>query len=91
MIYVESGILAYTVSEGEAVVTRAAQAGTPAPAERLGSGSAALLQPGDAVYEEGVVHVTENRGEESAVIWIAAMTEVDEPLTQFHEAATPTP
>jgi quercetin dioxygenase-like cupin family protein len=91
VIYVESGVLTYTVSEGTALVTRAAQAGTPGPTEQLGPGTAALLQPGDAVYEEGVVHVTENRGEEPAVIWIAALTATDEPLTQFHPEATPAP
>ncbi|MGH2615761.1 MAG: cupin domain-containing protein [Thermomicrobiales bacterium] len=91
VIYVESGTLTYTVSEGEALVTRAAQEGTPSPAERLGPGAAALLQPGDAVYEEGVVHVTENLGDEPAVIWIAALTAADEPLTQFHELAMATP
>lgn len=90
VIYVESGELTYTVSEGEAIVTRAAQTGTPAPGERLGPGDAGLLRPGDAVYEEGVVHVTENLGDEPAVIWIAALTAVDEPLTLFHDAtATP--
>jgi quercetin dioxygenase-like cupin family protein len=90
VIYVESGALTYTVSEGGTLVTRAAEAGTPAPSERLGPGDAALLQPGDVVYEEGVVHVTENLGDEPAVIWIAALTSADEPLTQFHEAtATP--
>jgi hypothetical protein len=72
------------------VLTHAAQAGTPAPSERLGPGSATLLQPGDAIYEEGVVHVTENRGDVPAVIWIAALTKLGEPLTQFHVTATPT-
>ncbi len=89
VIYVESGELTYTVSEGEALVTRSAQEGTPAPTERIGPGTAAVLRPGDVVYEEGVVHVTENLGDEPAVIWIAALTATDEPLTQFHEAATP--
>lgn len=91
VIYVESGTLTYTVSEGEALLTHVAQAGTPTPTERVGPGMTALLQPGDAVYEDGVVHVTENRGDEPAVIWIAALTAIDEPLTQFHEVATPTP
>ncbi len=91
VIYVESGALTYTVFEGEALVTRAADAGTPAPTERLGPGDAARLQPGDVVYEEGVVHVTENLGDEPAVIWIAALTAVDETLTQFHEMAMATP
>jgi quercetin dioxygenase-like cupin family protein len=91
VIYVESGALTYTVSEGEALVTRVAAEGTPAPTERLGPGDAALLQPGDVVYEEGVVHVTENLGEEPATIWIAALTATNEPLTQFHEMAMATP
>jgi hypothetical protein len=39
------------------------------------------------IYEEGVVHVTENPGDEPAVIWIAALTATDEPLTQFHQMA----
>jgi quercetin dioxygenase-like cupin family protein len=88
VIYVESGELTYSVAEGEALVTRAAEAGTPSPAESIGPGDAAILQPGDVVYEEGVVHVTENLGDEPAAIWIAALTATDEPLTQFHEMAT---
>jgi len=91
VIYVESGVLTYTVSEGTALVTRVAQASTPAPTEQIGPGATALLQPGDVVFEEGVVHVTENRGEEPVVIWIAAMTATDESLTQFHPASTPAP
>ncbi|MBA3450914.1 MAG: cupin domain-containing protein [Chloroflexia bacterium] len=90
VIYVESGELTYTVSEGEAMLTRAAQAGTPAPTERIGPGDAVLLLPGDTIYEEGVVHVTENQGDEPATIWIASLSAVDQPLTLFHEA-TPTP
>jgi quercetin dioxygenase-like cupin family protein len=89
VIYVESGTLTYSVHDGEAVLTRAAAEGTPAPNERIGPGTAAQLRPGDVVYEEGVVHVTENLGDEPAVIWIAALTATDEPLTQFH--ATPAP
>ena len=91
VIYVESGELTYTVSEGEALVTRVAPEGTPAPTERFGPGTAAVLRPGDVVYEEGVVHVTENLGDEPAVIWISALTATDEPLTQFHDAAMATP
>ena len=90
VIYVESGALTYSVFDGEALITRAASDGTPGPADRLGPGAVALLRAGDAVYEEGVVHVTENRGNEPSVIWIAALTKTDEPLTQFHEA-TPAP
>src|SRR5215217_449340 len=40
VIYIESGTLTYTVSAGEAVLTHAAQAGTPAP-----SGSVQGRQP----------------------------------------------
>jgi quercetin dioxygenase-like cupin family protein len=88
VIYVESGALTYTVSEGEAMVTRAADdGGTPGPAETIGSGDATRLMPGDVVYEDGVVHVTENEGDEPSVIWIAAVTALDEPLTQYHEPA----
>jgi quercetin dioxygenase-like cupin family protein len=89
VIYVESGTLTYSVHEGEAVLTRAAAEGTPAATERIGPGIAVQLRPGDVVYEEGVAHVTENLGDEPAVIWIAALTATDEPLTQFH--ATPAP
>jgi quercetin dioxygenase-like cupin family protein len=88
VIYVESGVLTYTVSEGEALVTRAVDdGGTPAPTETVGPGEATDLMPGDVVYEDGVVHVTENLGNEPAVIWIAALTALDEPLTQYHEPA----
>jgi quercetin dioxygenase-like cupin family protein len=92
VIYVESGVLTYTVSEGEALVTRVVDdGGTPGPAETVGPGDATDLMPGDVVYEDGVVHVTENLGNEPAVIWIAALTALDEPLTQYHETASATP
>jgi quercetin dioxygenase-like cupin family protein len=88
VIYVESGVLTYSVSDGEALVTRAVDGGgTPEPAETIGPGDATRLMPGDVVYEDGVVHVTENEGDEPAIIWIAALTALDEPLTQYHEPA----
>lgn len=91
VIYVESGVLTYTVVEGEALVQRGVVAGEdPGPAERFGPGTEAILNPGDVVFEQDVVHVTQNTGDIPAVILIAAHVAADQPLTQYHEEkATP--
>jgi quercetin dioxygenase-like cupin family protein len=93
VLYVESATLTYSVFEGEAQVQRQVEpGGTPGPIERFGPGTEAILNPGDVVFEQDVVHVTENSGEVPAVILIAAHVAVDQPLTEYHETtATPAP
>ncbi len=85
VLSIESGTLTYEVAEGEAVVTRAAVDGTPGPTEQLGPGASTTLTTGDAVFEQGVVHVSRNDGHEPVELLIAALATVDEPFTQYRE------
>jgi quercetin dioxygenase-like cupin family protein len=89
VLWIESGELTYVVSAGTAQVTRAATNGTPGPTEQVGPGMQTVLRPGDAVFEQGVVHVSRNEGTEPVVLWIAALVSADQPLTIFAQA-TPT-
>jgi mannose-6-phosphate isomerase-like protein (cupin superfamily) len=89
-LWIESGELTYVVSSGTAQVTRAAQDGTPGPTEQIGPGMQTILRAGDAVFEQGVMHVSRNEGAEPVVLWIAALAAADQPLTVF-EQATPVP
>ena len=92
VLWIEAGELTYIVSEGEAEVTRAGTDETPGPTERFGPGTETVLKPGDAVFEQGVVHVSRNDGGEPVVLWIAALAAADQPFTQYHEATgTPAP
>lgn len=90
VLWIESGELTYIVSEGTAILTRAEANGTPVPAEELGPGSETILKPGDAIFEEGVMHISRNDGTEPVVLWISALASTDQPLTVFEEA-TPAP
>ena len=90
VLWVESGELTCIVAEGEAQVTRAASDGTPGAREAFGPGTETVLRPGDAVFEQGVVHVSRNDGSEPVVLWIAALAATDQPFTQYHEGM-PTP
>ncbi len=89
VLWIESGELIYAVSSGAAQLTRATTEGTPAATEQLGPGTQTTLRPGDAVFEQSVVHVSRNDGSEPVVLWIAALAAADQPLTVF-ESATPT-
>jgi quercetin dioxygenase-like cupin family protein len=89
IIYVESGSLYYIVLEGEVIVYRQPMAETPGPTETYGPGEEFTLEAGDAWFEQNVVHVTENRGTEDAVVWLSALAVTDEELTILHEEGTP--
>ncbi len=87
---IESGALVYAVVEGEAEVQRAAVDGTPVPAESLTAGQETTLNPGDWVFEQGIVHTARNDGAEPAVVLVAGLMRAGEPFTQCHDAhATP--
>jgi quercetin dioxygenase-like cupin family protein len=88
VVFVESGSLYYIVLEGEVIVYRQPMAETPGPTETYGPGEEFSLEAGDAWFEQGVVHVTENRGTEDAVVWLSALATTDEPLTIMHEEGT---
>jgi hypothetical protein len=89
VLSVESGSLTDTAAEGVAVVTRAATEGTPGPTEEIGPGMETVLQPGDSVIEQGVVHTSRNDGDEPTTVLIAALTAAGQQFTQYHEEATP--
>jgi hypothetical protein len=89
IVYVETGTLYYTVVEGEVIVYRQPMAETPGPTETYGPGDEFTVDAGDAWFEQGVVHVTENRGTEDAIVWLSALAETDEELTILHEGGTP--
>ena len=91
VLYVESGALTYAVVEGAVEVRRAAQGGTPGPTDRLGPGDETVLDAGDSLFEQGVVHSARNDGDEPAVVWVSSVAEGGQPFTVFHEEmGTPT-
>ena len=95
LFFVEAGTSVYTVLGGTAQVTRAAAAGTPAPAEAIPVGTEVILNPGDWVFADGdPSDDSRNDGTDNYVALIAGLTRVGEPFTIFHETApdaTPAP
>ena len=88
---VESGSLGYTVLEGEVTVVRAATNGTPGPTEQLTPGVEVILTPGDALFEQSVVHSARNASDGETIVWVGSLIEADQPFTIFHEAVEGTP
>lgn len=87
VLSIESGELGYTVQEGEVQVQRATTSGTPGAVESLTPGEEATLQPGDALFEEGVVHSARNTGDVATVVLVAGLMAADHPFTQCIEDA----
>ena len=91
----EAGTSVYRVLGGTAQLTRAAAAGTPAPAEEIPVGTEVTLNPGDWVFADGdPSDDSRNDGTDDYVALIAGLTRVGEPFTIFHEMApdaTPAP
>jgi len=89
--WISSGVLTYTIVQGEALVTRAPVNGTPSPTESFTDGSTTDLHPGDSVVEtEGLVHYAENQTDEPIEIFIASLFDESQPGTQVvHIEATP--
>lgn len=85
VLTIQSGALTYIVADGEALVTRAAGNGTPPPTEVIGPGMETVLTVGDSVFEQGVVHIARNDGDEPVYLLIAALAAADEAFTQYHE------
>lgn len=92
-VWLMSGDIGYTLLEGtDITIKRAATNGTPAPAEPLAPGVEVTLHPGDAFFEQGVVHWARNAGTEPAVLFIAALYKTGEPGTTFvNPEGTPIP
>jgi quercetin dioxygenase-like cupin family protein len=87
---IESGALAYTMLDGHAEVQRAPVEGTPVPTEMLAAGQEAILNPGDWLFEESMVHMARNDGTEPAVVLVSGLMRAGEPFTQCVEwPATP--
>ena len=86
VLTVESGALGYTVLEGEVTVVRAATNGIPGLNEQLMPGVEAILNPGDALFEQNVVHSAHNASDGETIVWLASLIEADQPFTIFHDA-----
>lgn len=83
VVYVESGALTYAVTDGTVDVRRAAQGGTPTPADQLNAGDETVLTAGDSLFEQGVSHNARNDGDEPAVVWVSSVIEGGESFTVF--------
>jgi quercetin dioxygenase-like cupin family protein len=82
VLYVESGVVEFSVAEGAALVRRQGAA----EQEAVAAGDAVALGQGDAVfYDEGVVHDVANGSDDPAVTLEARFNPAEEP------PATPTP
>ncbi len=92
VIAVEIGSFGFTVTQGQAQVTRAATAGgTPATVEPLAPGTEVLLGPGDAVYHDADTgHTGRNAGDGPLVLTLATLFDPDQPAFIFTDG-TPTP
>ena len=83
--YVAAGTFSNEVLEGTMRVTRAADGGTPAPAERFGPGAEATLAAGDsAFFDADVLHTVRQAGAEPVVVLIPALFETGQPPLIFH-------
>ena len=79
---IESGALTYGMLDGHAEVQRAAVEGTPVPTEMLDAGQETILNPGDWLFEESMIHAARNDGAEPAVVLISGLMEAGQPFTQ---------
>lgn len=85
VISVESGAFGFTLAEdqmdGEMLVMRSAEAGTPVAAEPMMPGEEVVLAPGDWVVETGMVHSARAVGDEPAIVVFSGLAETGQPLT----------
>lgn len=82
VISVESGAFGFTVEEeGEMMVMRSGDAGTPAAAEPMAAGQEVVLNPGDWVVEAGMVHSARTVGDEPVQVVFSGLVEAGQPLT----------
>ncbi|MDQ3655416.1 MAG: cupin domain-containing protein [Chloroflexota bacterium] len=82
LIYVESGTIHYTVISGELPFTRAGEDGQPGVEGILGAGEETEFGPGDRFIElEGMVHIAENRGDETVVNLASSLFAADLPAS----------
>ena len=89
---VESGRFGFTLlEEGEMLMKRSGEAGTPAVEETVPVGQEVELGPGDSFVETGMMHTGRAIGEEPVVLLYAGLFTAGEPLTTCVEEGTPTP
>jgi quercetin dioxygenase-like cupin family protein len=85
VISVESGAFGFTLAEdqmeGEMMVMRVSEAGTPVAAEPMAPGQEVVLHPGDWVVETGMVHSARAVGDEAAIVVFSGLAEAGQPLT----------
>jgi quercetin dioxygenase-like cupin family protein len=86
-IYVESGLFGFTVTKGEAELTRAGSTSV----EMIAADAEVIAQPGDSIFENGgVVHSARNAGDTPVVVLTAALLTAHEPSLQpTNDAGTP--
>ncbi len=72
-------------------LVRAATNGTPGPTEQLEPGVEVIINPGDALFEQAVVHSARNASDGETIVWLASLIEAGQPFTVFHEAMAATP
>ena len=94
LLYIESGAMTYTLLEGTATVSRAAEGdatpGGAAATEPMSAGEEVVLEAGDTLFEDAdVVHTARNAGDAPIVVLIANLISTDEPAPIFMEEATP--
>lgn len=94
LLYIESGAMTYTLLEGTATVTRAAEGpatpGAAAAARPMSAGEEVVLEAGDTLFEDAdVVHTAQNARDEPTVVLISNLISTAEPAPIFLEDATP--
>ena len=78
-LHVESGVFSTEFVEGSGVITRAADAGTPAPTEEAATGQGLTLDSGDSLFYQDARHTMANTGEEPLVLLVSALLDSEEP------------
>jgi quercetin dioxygenase-like cupin family protein len=82
VLAIESGTFGFTpMEEGEMVVMRSGEAGTPAVEEPITQGQEVELKPGDWLVEMGMVHSARTIGDEPVVVTFTGLITAGEPLT----------
>lgn len=89
-VVVESGVLGFTLlDEGEMTITRAATTDSEATPVMVAQGEEIALNPGDSLFEMGMVHSASNLGDEPTSYLVAGLIETGQPLTACVETGTP--
>ena len=82
-LHVESGVFGTEFIEGSGVITRAADAGTPALTEEAATGQQLTLNAGDSLFYQDARHTMVNPGDEPLVLLVSALLSNEEPGFMF--------